>query len=244
MIDIYKNPDLYDAIHNKYNWDKHLITSIATETGGPVLELASGTGRLAKLILNLGFDYTGIDTSAEFLNVAIKKYGNKATFLQKDMRQFEFGKQFKFIFIGFNSFLHNLKDKDASNCLRSVYRHLSNDGTFLVSIFIPDPSFLYREKGKLYPTTSPFDYKGSRCRIMESNIFDEKKQINQLFWQLERDGTLKEEKYEYKMRMFYPHNMDILLSDAGLRITKKMGDYDGTIMDEESGMQIYVCEKA
>jgi len=46
------------------------------------------------------------------------------------------------------------------------------------------------------------------------------------------------------MRMFYPHVMDILLGEAGLKIIKKMGDYDGSPMDEESGMQIYVCGKA
>ena len=78
---------------------------------------------------------------------------------------------------------------------------------------------------------------------METNEYEEETQINQLTWQLERDGTLEPEKYHYRMRMFYPHMMDILLSDAGLRITEKMGDYDGSPMDEESGMQIYVCTK-
>ena len=44
------------------------------------------------------------------------------------------------------------------------------------------------------------------------------------------------------MRMFYPHEMDILLSEAGLCINEKIGDYDGSSMDSESGMQIYVCQ--
>jgi hypothetical protein len=38
--------------------------------------------------------------------------------------------------------------------------------------------------------------------------------------------------------------MDILISSAGLAINEKFGDYDSTSMDEESGMQIYVCKKA
>jgi len=107
MVDIYTKPGLYDAIHQNYSWDKDLITSIADKVGGPVLELAAGTGRLAELIIDLGLDYTGIDTSNEFLNIAIEKVGNRATFLQDDMRQFDLGQQFNFIFIGFNSFLHN-----------------------------------------------------------------------------------------------------------------------------------------
>jgi len=152
-------------------------------------------------------------------------------------------KQFKFIFIGFNSFLHNLTDDDARQCLQSIQNHLMNDGTFLVSIFKPDPSFLYREKGKLYPATSLFDFEGKQCRIMETNDFNDETHVNHLTWRLERDGNLETEEYQFKMRMFYPHVMDILLSDSGLRIKEKMGDYDGSPMDEESGMQIYVCEK-
>lgn len=243
MVDIYTKPDLYNAIHQNYSWDKNLITSMAKKVGGPVLELAAGTGRLTQLILDLGLDYTGIDLSDECLKNAIQNYGNRATFYQGDMREFELDQQFKFIFIGFNSFLHNLTDADASRSLQSVFAHLKDDGTFLLSIFIPNPFFLYRKENKLYPATSQFEFEGAQCRIMEKNTFDEATQINHLTWQLERDGNLDNEKYQFSMRMFYPHMMDILLSDAGLRITEKMGDYDGSPMDEESGMQIYVCAK-
>jgi ubiquinone/menaquinone biosynthesis C-methylase UbiE len=47
------------------------------------LELAVGTGRLTQLIVELGFAYTGIDTSQEFLSFArdkYKTYSNKAQF--------------------------------------------------------------------------------------------------------------------------------------------------------------------
>ena len=83
MFDIYTQPELYNAIHKKYEWDKSLLISSANITGGPVLELAAGTGRLTQLIVELGFDYTGIDTSQEFLSFArdkYKTYGNKAQF--------------------------------------------------------------------------------------------------------------------------------------------------------------------
>ena len=172
------------------------------------------------------------------------KYGDQATFLHQDMRQFHLEQSFNFIFIGFNSFLHNLTNEDASQCLQSVHNHLTDNGTFLVSIFIPDPSFLYREEGRLFPATSYFNFDGNRCRIMESNEFDQETQVNSLTWRLERDGELDLDKYKHSMRMFYPHFMDILISSVGLVIKEKLGDYDGSSMDEESGMQIYVCKKA
>jgi len=244
MVDIYTKPELYDAIHQNYNYDRDLITVLAKKAGEPVLELAAGTGRLAELIIDLGLDYTGIDTSNEFLNIAIEKVGNRAKFLQDDMRHFDLSQQFNFIFIGFNSFLHNLTNEDASQCLQSVHNHLADNGIFLVSIFIPDPSFLYREEGRLFSVTPYFNFEGDRCRIMESNKFNQETQVNSLTWRLERNGELDLDKYTYSMRMFYPHFMDILISSAGLVIKEKFGDYDGSSMDEESRMQIYVCKKA
>jgi SAM-dependent methyltransferase len=244
MINIYTKAELYNAIHQNYSGDKDFISSVAKKAGGPVLELAAGTGRLAELILDLNLEYTGIDISDEFLTSAKNRYKDRATFLKNDMRQFVLKKEFNFIFIGFNSFLHNLTDEDASHCLTSVQKHLSDKGTFLVSIFIPDPSFLYRESGRFFPATNLFYFEGSPCRIMETNVFDDESLINKLTWRLERDGVLEPEEYHFSMRMFYPHVMDILLSEAGLKIIKKMGDYDGSPMDEESGMQIYVCGKA
>ena len=72
-MNIYSNPQLYDAIHHNYKWDIKLVQSIAKDINGSVLELASGTGRLAQEITELGFDYTGIDLSESFLNCAKKK---------------------------------------------------------------------------------------------------------------------------------------------------------------------------
>ena len=78
---------------------------------------------------------------------------------------------------------------------------------------------------------------------METNEYDEETQINKLTWYLEKDDQITEDKYFFRMRMYYPHEMDILLADSGFKIEKKIGDYDGSPMDAESGMQIYVCKK-
>ena len=87
-MDIYSKPDLYDAIHSYYSQDSQLITSIAKRAGDPVLELAAGTGRLAQLILDLGYNYTGLALSREFVDVACAKYGKQATFVLGDMQKF------------------------------------------------------------------------------------------------------------------------------------------------------------
>ena len=242
-MDIYSNPQLYDSIHKNYKWDLTLIKTFAKQSMGSVLELASGTGRLAYPILELGLDYTGLELSKDFLQTANQKLKNKGKFILGDMRKFNLESTFDFIFIGFNSFLHNLTIKDAKRCLRCVLNHLNPKGKFLLSIFIPDPEFLYRDENKLYPATDFFQFENSQCRILETNDYDPETQINKLTWYIEKNRKMDSKKYNYSMRMFYPHEMDILFQEQGFIIEDKFGDYDLSPFDQESGMQIYLCRK-
>ena len=241
MKDIYLYPDLYDALHQDIETDKNVITHYAKKCNGPVLEVASGTGRLSKYITDLGLPYTGIDNSQSFLDVSIENLGSRGTFLLRDMRDFHLNKKFDFIFIGFNSFLHNLTDKDAVSCLASIKTHLNDGGLFLLSIFQPDHSFLYRDE-YLYEARTFFNYQGKKCRMMERNSFDDETQINSLTWQLEIDGNLSDETYSFKQRMYYPHKMDLLFQETGFSIQEKFGDWDMNPLDEESPLQIYICK--
>lgn len=243
MLDIYRYPDLYDSMHLNYSLDAKLISKFSQKNGGPVLELASGTGRLSEVILDQGLDYTGIDLSKEFIDTAKNRFKKKSNFLLGDMRDFNLGKKFKFIFIGFNSFLHNLTTKDAYKTIECVSNHILDNGEFLLSIFIPDPSFLFRDKNKFYPATDHFSYKSSKCRILEKNIYEESTSINTLFWNLEVDGIIQPETYIFKQKMYYPHEMDILFESSNLKIKEKLGSYDGSKMNESSSLQIYICGK-
>ena len=242
MADIYTNPELYDAIHKNISSDNKLITQYAKICDGPVLELASGTGRLAEPIIDMGLSYTGIDTSKTFIKEAKKRFGNRGVFQLDNMQHFQHKNHYDFIFIGFNSFLHNLTDEDAENCLRSVHKHLSEKGLFFVSAFIPDPVFLY-QGDELHAATSFFTYRNKQCRVMEKNTYHEGTQINHITWTIETDGMLSNESYTFKQRMYPPHMMDILLSETGFTIKEKYGNWDRALLDEFSPMQIYICRK-
>jgi len=241
MKDIYLNPNLYDALHNDIGTDESVIKYYAKKCNGPVLEIACGTGRLSKYIIDLGLPYTGIDNSKPFLDISLQKFGKNGTFLHNNMQEFKLAEKFDFIFIGFNSFLHNLTDKDALNCLRCVREHLNSDGIFLLSIFLPDPEFLYRDE-YLHEARTFFNYKGKQCRVLEKNSYDDETQINSLTWQLEINGKLSDETYSFKQRMFYPHKMHLLFQESGFSVQEKFGDWDMNPLNEESPLQIYICK--
>lgn len=244
--DIYSAPELYDALHWWKTNDLEFITERATQYGSPVLELAAGTGRLARVIAACDLDYTGLELSPHFAAAArekLKSFGSRSRIVEADMRDFDLERQFKFILIGFNSFLHLYSDEDARDCLQAVKRHLHREGRFLIEIFIPDPWFLDRPKDRLYEVSTFAHPEGGYCQIKESNEFDAASGINHIDWYFFQPTQPEPERFSFDMRIYYPDTMDRLLAEAGLTVYEKLGDYDGNPLDADSELQIYICGK-
>ena len=128
-----------------------------------VLELGSGTGRLAMPLIRENIDYHGLDISKElcdFSKKILNHIDSKKRIYTEDMRDFHLDNKFDYIFIAFNSFLHILTDDDAIKVFSCVKEHLKDDGKFVLDILVPDPDFLYREEKYsclLYTSPSPRD---------------------------------------------------------------------------------------
>jgi len=243
--DIYSDGELYDAAHWWKTNDIEFIADFADEFGGPVLELAAGTGRLASTILERGHTYTGIELSRNFVKCAKTKserFKSKANFIEGDIRNFDLGEQFQFIFIGFNSILHLLTNNDIKSFLKCVHSHLTDSGTFLIDLFVPDPFFLYRDKQKYYVMDFD-DPNGDHCIVSETNDYDNESQVNHIHWYFNTDGKNEPDEYRFDMHIIFPDTMDRLLSEAGFAIKEKYGDYDKTSFGPESNLQIYLCGK-
>ena len=243
--DIYLDPELYDAAHWWKTNDMEFITNTAITCGGPALEMAAGTGRLALPIIERGINYTGIELSSSFRNFARKKlakFGDLAQVFEGDMRKFDLDMQYQFIFIGFNSIFHLLNNEDVASFLFSVYNHLLDDGLFLIDAFVPHPIFLYRAKQKYY--VMEFDWpSGEHCIVNETNHYDPNSQINHIHWYFNTVGVNETDEYQFDMHMIFPDTMDRLLTEAGFIIKNKYGDYDKKPLGPESHLQIYVCGK-
>ena len=216
-------------------------------SGNSVLELACGTGRLAYSLVRDGADYTGIDLSADFAALAKKKLikaGNAVSIIPGDMRNFRLNKTFDLIFIGFNSFLHLLKDEDAISCFNCVKKHMHKDSRFLIDIFTPSPLFLYRPEDARFPVLEYTDSKtDEHVHVEESNVYNPDTEINELTWYF---STKKKKDFAveyFSMRMYFPSKMNQLLIDSGFQILHQWGDYYRTELGEGSKLQIYDVQK-
>ena len=214
--------------------------------GDTVLELACGTGRLAHVFLNEGAKYTGLEIKYDFVRAAEKKlsdFGDLVSIVKGDMRSFSFDKKFDFIFIGFNSFLHLLTDKDAMDFFCSVQNHMHENSRFVIDIYIPDPLFLYRPEEVRFPV---LEYTNSKTDehvyIEESNVYDSETEVNELIWYFSTESKKHFDERRFSMRMYFPSKMNQLLTDAGFKILHQWGDYYRTNLNEGSKLQIYVLQ--
>ena len=244
---IYSDPQRYD---DEYWWktdDMEFWKKILEMAPGKkVLELAAGTARLAIPLIREGAEYTGIEISPEFCKQAEKKllyHQMDATFIEGDIRELDLNETFDLIFIGFNSFLHLLKDDDAMACLECVKKHMHEDTIFVIDVFVPNPSFLYRPEIR-FPVMEYIDsLTGELTKVEEISIYDPDSGINKITWFYNTPSQADDKIYNFTMRMYFTDTMNRLLIDSGLTIQKMTGKHDFSEFKEDSELQIYICKK-
>jgi SAM-dependent methyltransferase len=113
--------------------------------GGPVLDLACGTGRLALLLAQQGFEITAIDSSQGMLNLFRDKLralppeiGRRISIHNQSMSDFDLGTRFNTV-ICCDAFFHNLNIEEQKRCLRCVASHLTPHGRFVFNL--PNPTW-------------------------------------------------------------------------------------------------------
>ncbi|UUZ79176.1 class I SAM-dependent methyltransferase [Paenibacillus sp. P26] len=63
----------YEAVTVRTDYDIPIYLEQAKQTGGPVLDLACGSGRVLMHLANAGYPVTGVDLSADMLQLCRRK---------------------------------------------------------------------------------------------------------------------------------------------------------------------------
>ncbi len=138
----------YDAIARVYDpWSVSVTEDVpfyvaeAVRSGGPVLELGVGTGRIAVPIAAEGIEVVGVDLSAGMLEVARERAelaGVSIDLRHGDMRDPPVEGTFPLVTCPFRSLLHMETERDRRMALRAVSRGLSpGHGRFVFDVFTP-----------------------------------------------------------------------------------------------------------
>jgi SAM-dependent methyltransferase len=145
-------PDWYDLVFTADQADVGFYVALARASGGPVLEVGIGSGRIALPIARSGIPVVGIDRSEEMLaslraKVRREKLGRRVRAELLDMRDFDLGATFPLVIVPFRAFLHNLTTADQIACLEACRRHLAPGGELVLNVFHPSLAYMASNTG-------------------------------------------------------------------------------------------------
>lgn len=233
--------------------------ALAQETGGPVLEIACGTGRVAIPIAQQGFAVTGLDVVPGMLERARSKAAGLPTrWIEADARTFDLGEErFRLIFLTGNAFQAFLTNADQEALLGRVYAHLHDEGLFAFETRNPrwrtsedrdedvDGLFVDLESRAEEELPPHSDAHGREVRESRTRTYDHVAQI--LHWTSYRrwqEGSGERTKItRIALRYTFPQELAALLHYNGFTIVRRYGDWDGEPLTASSPSIIVVCRK-
>lgn len=245
--------DVYDSIYAYVREDIPFYVREAAKSGGPVLELGCGTGRVALPIAQSGIDIVGLDNSDAMLERARSKVrlldaGNGNIDLQlEDMREFSLGRTFPLVIIPFRGFLALFSVEDQVRCLSSIREHLEPDGRLIFNIFVPDPQMLVEDEDAAFHLRDVTDPNTGRTSVVwqqtRVDTFNQVLSVRLIVDEIDQNGTVGKRFYcDYRIR--YAHRIEILhlLERCGFEVIDLYGDFDYSPLDEDSEEMVWVVK--
>jgi SAM-dependent methyltransferase len=115
--------------------------------GGPVLELAIGSGRVALPLAERGIVVDGVEASPEMVALLRAKPGGEATrVVIGDMADVPVTGQYPLVYLVFNTLFNLTGAGRQEDCFRNVARVLAPGGAFVIEAFVPDPADMDRDE--------------------------------------------------------------------------------------------------
>lgn len=148
---------LYDlCTPEDFGGDVQWYCELARASGGPVLELGAGTGRITLPVAETGVEITALDLDARMLDALRAKVAaagadleRRVTVVEGDMRDFHLEREFALVIIPFRAFLHNLTFEDQLACLRCAHAHLRSGANLAFNVFHPSLEIMAANEGAM-----------------------------------------------------------------------------------------------
>lgn len=245
--------DIYDSIYSYVTNDIPFYVEEARSSGGPVLELGCGTGRVTLPIAEAGIEIVGLDSSSRMLDVAREKHAltNKprspVTFVEGDMRDFDLGRKFSLIIIPFRGFLALLNVSDQVDALVKIRDHLSPGGRLILNVFVPDIDMLGQVGDTPYHLRDVTDpATGVTYVLWQQSSYDIYNQLihtRLTIETLDMGGVVVKKMYkEFQLRYAHRWELHHLLRMCGFHVVDVYGDFDRSPLDETSAEMIWIAQ--
>lgn len=237
----FTNPVLYDA-ENRWSADDDFYLALTQQVGGPVLDVACGTGQLTRAIAETGLHVTGMDIMPAMLARARALSQQPIAWVQADCRTFHLVQHFRCVLMTGHAFQNLLTDADQDAFLSRAFAHLTVGGTL---------AFDTRNlQGRTYSTTSDStlwrsfqDPTGRWIDVWVASQFDSDTMIDHVQLMRTIRATGETRPSQITLRYIGIEALNQRLAAHGLTVVAQYGDWSKTPCEISSPEIITICRR-
>jgi SAM-dependent methyltransferase len=210
----------------------------AVASGGPVLEVGCGTGRVLVPIARAGIEIVGLDLSSAMLALCASKLAGEPTevaartaLVEADMRDFHLGHRFALAILPFRPFQHLITVEDQVACLESICRHLAPGSRLILDLFNPSLPFLVDDNRQdEYGDEPEFAMPDGRrvvrrFRTARRDWLHQVQDVELIYYVTHFDGRHERLVHAFPMRYLFRYEAEHLLVRCGFSIEAVYADF-------------------
>ena len=187
--------------------------------GGPALELAIGTGRIALPLVAQGIRVDGIDfSSAMVAKLRAKPGGAQIAVTIGNFADVAVKGRYRLIYLIFNTLFNLLSQDEQVRCFENVADHLTDDGCFVIETFVP--TFLHRLRDDQYVDAEAIGVAEVRLDVLRHDTV--KQMIEESHVSLSAAGICLNPVVQ---RYAWPSELDLMARIAGLRLKQRWASW-------------------
>lgn len=232
--------EIYDAMHREIPGgdDVAFFRLLAERTGGPILELGCGTGRVAVPLAAAGFEVVGLDRSAAMLAAAERRVAaltpearSRIRLVEGDLESTLAGDEFGLVFAAFRVFASVLDPDAQLRALALIRRQLRPGGLLAIDVFDPRYDLLIGDSSEPLDRgtyVNPATGRPVRVTVLERRVDPIAQRFHEswLFEELDALGHPGRSELErLSLRWTFRHELRHLLARAGFEPVAEYSDY-------------------
>ncbi len=238
-------PDLYHAHHGAFAEDLLFWQTLARQTGGPVLALGCGTGRVARPLAAAGLTVVGVDIDAAMLGFLDAHAADvPLCAVQADFHHLPLASErFALAMLPCNTYT-TVPLPQRVDFLRGIARVLRRGGVFAFSA--PNPWQVAALPAQAPPEVEAAFRDAAGQPVQVSTAWQRTETTWQVTWHYDRlhaDGRVTRLTVTQTHHLAPPETTRIRLRAAGFRIEGEYGNFDGAPLAEDTPYHIVVARR-
>jgi SAM-dependent methyltransferase len=202
--------------------------------GGPTLEFAIGTGRIALPLASRGIQVDGIELSPHMVErLRARPGGQNIHVIIGDMSCAATHRRYSLVYLVFNTIFNLITADDQVRCFENASRHLAPNGYFIVETALPH-AWISPDKPDYVHT----EYAGRDMVILDIARYDPATQLlEENHVQITTQGI---QLSPIVCRLITPGEMDLMARIAGMRLIQRFANWQRSPFDINSKAHISV----